>query len=417
VKQVFVLAPERIRPKMAGMGIRAYELARALSGSLRVRLAIPNDPTEAPGARNIEIVQVRAQQLGEAAAGCDAALVSGHAASYFFHQVPEMPVVVDLYDPYFIENLHYAETLGPEVDRHDRAALRLALARGDHFLCAGPEQRFFYAGELHAVGRIEAASFADDPTLARLISVVPFGVPEEAPRGNGGLVRARIGAAENDPIVLFGGIYDWYDPAPLLDLWPELAARFPGIRLIFSENPNPESTPQKEYRVARERARAMGPSGGHIIFLPWQDYADRADLYDAATLLAVVCREGLETELSFRTRLLDAAWAGLPSISVGGGALARELERAGAAMDVPGGSPGPLLEAISCWLSDSNRRAEASQAARRFARERVWSRVVSPLEAFLETAAVSTSRVELSVDAEGGSSIGRAARRARALFR
>ena len=45
---VCVLAPEPIRPRMAGMGIRALELARALSrADFDVRLLVPNDPGEA----------------------------------------------------------------------------------------------------------------------------------------------------------------------------------------------------------------------------------------------------------------------------------------------------------------------------------------------------------------------------------
>jgi glycosyltransferase involved in cell wall biosynthesis len=402
---------------MAGMGIRAYEIARALSGRFQVRLAIPNDPSETPGTEDLEIVRSGADQIGGAAVGCEAAVVSGHLASYFFHQAPEVPVAVDLYDPFFIENLHYAGTLGPDVDRHDRAALRLALARGDHFLCAGPEQRYFYAGELHAAGRIGGASFAADPALSRLISIVPFGVPETEACGNGERLRARIGASALDPIVLFGGIYDWYDPGPLLDVWPRLAARFPGIRLLFSENPNPESTPQEAYRAARERALAMGSSGSGIVFLPWQNYEDRTDLYAAATLLVVVCREGLETDLAFRTRLLDAAWAGLPSVSVGGGALARELEAAGAALDVPRGRPDRLFDAVSLWLGDPNPRGVASRVARQFARDRTWARVVGPLADFLDMAEVSPSRLPFPEGLEGRSTITRAVRRARALFR
>jgi len=50
IERVAVLAPEPIRARMAGMGIRALELARALSGRFDVRLIVPNDPGEARGA-------------------------------------------------------------------------------------------------------------------------------------------------------------------------------------------------------------------------------------------------------------------------------------------------------------------------------------------------------------------------------
>ena len=40
MKRLAVLAPEPIRPRMAGMGIRALELARALSDEFAVRLIV-----------------------------------------------------------------------------------------------------------------------------------------------------------------------------------------------------------------------------------------------------------------------------------------------------------------------------------------------------------------------------------------
>ncbi|MGH9442641.1 MAG: hypothetical protein ACRD16_10245, partial [Thermoanaerobaculia bacterium] len=56
-RRVVVLAPEPIRPKMAGMGIRALELAKALSADFDVRFLVPNDPSEAPAAAGVTVVQ------------------------------------------------------------------------------------------------------------------------------------------------------------------------------------------------------------------------------------------------------------------------------------------------------------------------------------------------------------------------
>ena len=117
---VAVLAPEPIRPRMAGMGIRALELARAIGREFDVRLLVPNDPAEAEEvAAGVPVVST-SPDLARAAAGARAVVVSGHAANSWFHQVPDVPVAADLYDPFPIENLHYARTLGEETARHDR---------------------------------------------------------------------------------------------------------------------------------------------------------------------------------------------------------------------------------------------------------------------------------------------------------
>ncbi|MDQ5857584.1 MAG: hypothetical protein M3542_04805, partial [Acidobacteriota bacterium] len=183
---VAVLAPEPIRPRMAGMGIRSLELARALHREMDAKLLVPNDPSEAAQvAGDVPVVHAPPQSdLGRAAAGATAAVVSGHAANYWFHQAPDVPVVTDLYDPFFVENLHYAGSLGPETARHDQATFDLALARADYFLCASPEQRLFYAGALFASGRIGASNFPADPGLDDLLGVVPFGVSEKPASGD-----------------------------------------------------------------------------------------------------------------------------------------------------------------------------------------------------------------------------------------
>jgi glycosyltransferase involved in cell wall biosynthesis len=390
---VAVLAPEPVRPRMAGMGIRALELARALDREFDVRLLVPNAPEEAAEAvGDLPVHAARADALGPAARDVDAAVVSGHAANWWFRQVPEVPVAADLYDPFPIENLHYAATLGPETARHDRATLELALARADFFLCASAEQRLFYAGALYAAGRIGPESFPGDWALERLLAVVPFGVPEEPARGDRAAGRRAAGLPDSGPLVLFGGIYDWYDPDLLLEAWPRILRAQPQARLLFFQNPNPATTPQEAFARAVRKARTLDPSGRSIVFSPWLPYAERADLYAAAELIVSVGAEGLETDLSYRTRLLDAAWGGVPCLAVHGGTLARELEEAGAARRLER-DPQALAAHVVQWLTDAQERSRAAAAARRFAASRNWREVVRPLADWCRGAAVDPNRL------------------------
>jgi glycosyltransferase involved in cell wall biosynthesis len=390
MKRVVVLAPEPIRPRMAGMGIRALELARALSSWFEVRLLVPNAEEEARRvAGDVPVVSVAAAGLPAAASDAGAAIVSGHAASAWFRRVPAVPVAADLYDPFPIENLHYAPALGPKPSRHDRAALELALARADFFLCASPDQRLFYAGALYAVGRIGPRNFPRDPSLERLLAVVPFGAPEELAAGHRERGRAAAGVAPEGPLILFGGVYDWNEPELLFRAWPLLSAGIPDARLLFFENPNLQTTPQRAFARARERARELDAEGSAIVFSPWLPYGERADLYAAADLLVSISAESLESDLAFRTRLLDAAWGGVPSVSVGGGTLARELERAGAGRCVER-DPEALARAIREMLAADRRPREA---ARKFAAARTWRRVTEPLAAWCRSAETDPGRL------------------------
>jgi hypothetical protein len=384
---------------MAGMGIRALELARALAGEFDVCLLVGNDPAEAREvAGSLEVVAAKEGALAEAARGAHAAVVSGHAANWWFHQVSDVPVAADLYDPFPVENLHYARALGKETAAHDRRSLALALARADFFLCASPEQRLFYAGALFEAGRIGAHNFPEDPTLARLLAVVPFGAPGEPARGDRAAGRRAAGVPEAGPLVLFGGVYDWYDPELLLAAWPEVLRGQPGARLLFLESPNRETTPQRVFDRARIRSREIDPEGRSIVFSPWLPYSARADLYAAADLLVSISSEGLETELAYRTRLLDAAWGGVPSVSVGGGALARDLARAGAAFEC-GRDPSELAQRLVALLSDAALRKAAGDAARAFAAARSWKAVTAPLAEWCRGARVDPGRLPVPAGA------------------
>ena len=395
---VSVLAPEPIRPRMAGMGIRALELARAIGREFDVRLLVPNDPSEAEEV-TAGVPVVSATDLGRAAEGSQVAVVSGHAANSWFHQVPDVPVVADLYDPFPIENLHYARSLGEETARHDRDTLQLALARADFFLCASPEQRLFYTGALFATGRIGPANFPDDPSLADLVTVVPFGAPDGDAAGDRAAGRRALSVPEGGPLVLFGGIYDWNDPALLLEAWPAVLRAEPRASLLFLESPNPETTPQRVYGEALRRARAIDPDGASIRFSPWVRYDRRAVVYAAADLLVSISSDGLESDVAYRTRLLDAAWGGLTSVSIAGGTLARQLEEAGAGRRIERSSAA-LASAIVDVLRDPDHRAAEARAARRFAAERKWEIVARPLLSWCRRARLDPLRQPLPEPAE-----------------
>jgi hypothetical protein len=284
--------------------------------------------------------------------------------------------------------------------------LDLALSRADFFLCASSEQRLFYAGALLTRGRIGAENFPQDPTLSRLLAIVPFGVPESPARGDAARGRREAGLAPDGPVVLFGGVYDWYDPGLLLDAWPGILRARPDARLLFFENPNPETTPQAVFDRTRQRAREIDPAGMSIVFSPWLPYADRADLYAACTLLVSISSDGLETELAYRTRLLDAAWGGLPAVSVGGGSLARELAVAGAAIEC-GRDAGELASVVVARLSQSVDRERASAAARAFAAGRGWKSVAVPLSSWLASARPDPARLPLTAPRREGSRLAR----------
>jgi len=381
--RIALLSSEPIRPKMAGIGIRYLELARRLPRfGFEVVLVSPAEPAET-AALGLE-AQVRGFERGrlrEILGDCQAAVAQGQLANDVLLEMPELPVAIDLYDPWLIENLTYAETLGFGPFRNDHATWVLQMSRGDFFLCSSEEQRTFYLGFLAALGRVNPERLAGDPDLDTLIAPVPFGVPDELPAHQPVLPPREPGETR----LLFGGLYDWYDPWTLLDALA--LADKPNWRLFLIRNPNPESTPQRLMGEVEARCRQLGWLDGkdrqrRVQILDWIPADRRYDLLREVDLLVAPHRPSLETRLSLRTRFLDAMAAGCPVVTSAGGAMSRMLREHNAGWVVPPGDAPALAAALAEAVGDATARDRHQAGARELLIAFRWDRALAPLVRF-----------------------------------
>ncbi|NOZ93498.1 MAG: glycosyltransferase family 4 protein [Acidobacteria bacterium] len=379
MSRAFLICPEPIRELTAGVGTRFLALAGVLQrAGHRVTLGVPNDPAEAGGVpEGVTVVGADPGGLGEQAEGHDWVLLHGHLGNHYLAQRDDLPVVVDLYDPFLVDNLHYWRELGLAPFRTDHATWRLQMSRGDFFLCSSEEQRSYYLGWLTALGRVNPPAVEADPDLRRLIDELPFGVPEDGPPAPPW--REEILPGCEGPVLYFGGIYDWYDPGVVLEALPMVLEGHPGATVVFVEHPHPEITPQSAASAARRAARQRGWLGREVRFADWHPGRERFALPLVADLAVVTHRPGLEATLSFRTRLVDLLWLGLPVVATEGGAMSRVLRETGAGVVVPPGDAGALARAVLGLLDDPERCAAASRAGRSWAAGRRWDRVAGPL--------------------------------------
>ncbi len=386
MSRALLICPEPIRRLTAGVGTRFLTLARLLAeAGHRVSLALPNDPAEAEGvAPGIDLLQAEPERLGAQADGHDWVLLQGHLGNHYLSQRQDQPLVVDLYDPFLVENLHYHRELGFDPFRTDHATWRLQLSRGDLFLCSSEEQRLYYLGLLTALGRVNPLTVEDDPTMARLIVELPFGTPAGDPPEAGERAEVLPGVAADAPVLYFGGIYDWYDPLVLLEALPELLRHDPSTVVVFAEHPHPDLMPMSAAARAIDLAERRGWIGSQVRLVPWQPFSRRFEVPLAADLAVVTHRPGLETDLSLRTRLVDLLWLGLPVVVTSGGTMARVVRETGAGMVVPPADPGTLATAIRRLLDDPRLCRDAAAAGRRWAADRTWQQLTRPLLEFAE---------------------------------
>jgi len=375
--RIALLSSEPIRARMAGIGIRYLEFARRLPrAGIDVVLVSPAAPEETATLGGLGGVEVRQFERGRLAAllgDCDGAVAQGQLANDLVLEMPGLPVAIDLYDPWLIENFAYFETLGLDPYRNDHATWGLQMARGDFFLCSSEEQRTFYLGFLAAAGRVNPERMTGDPDLATLIAPVPFGVPDELPLHDPVLPARTPGERR----LLFGGLYDWYDPWTLLDALKQLDR--PGWTLLLIRNPNPENTPQRLFARVEARCRELGWWGSRVQALDWVPAERRYDLLRDVDLLVAPHRPSLETRLSLRTRFLDALAAGCPVVTSEGGAMSRLLAEHHAGWIAPPGDAPALARALDEALDDpASRRAGARKLVDQFR----WDHVLAPLVAF-----------------------------------
>jgi hypothetical protein len=92
----------------------------------------------------------------------------------------------------------------------------------------------------------------------------------------------------------------------------------------------------------------------------------------------------VETAFSFRTRVLDYLWAGLPIVCTAGDAMGDLVDAHGLGAAVPADDVSALAHAIDELLSDDAARANAAAAVRKVAPEFAWSRGLRPLVAFCD---------------------------------
>lgn len=356
--------------RMAGPGIRAVELSRRLAQKHEVTLV-------AEGARPVA-------ELSQALRGADVFVSQGFGFPLRALVRFRGRVVLDLYDPVQLEHLARAGETPTREQLLSLAVLRRRLqyviGRADHILCASRPQRALWLGWLGALGRLTPEALRGDPEASRLLSVVPFGVPEQPP------VRTRspLRTSPDAIIALWsGGMWDWMDPALAVRAARIAQRRVPRLKLALLAGARPGS-PDMNMRGALREARAAAEGAPFVQFVDeWVPYEERGAWLLDADFAVSAHKPSLEAELAFRTRLLDCLWAGLPVVCTGGDVLAQEGEQQGwAKTSAPGDAE--AMAAAMCLLAEPQQSARMREAARKAGAERTWQRSADTLLALLD---------------------------------
>lgn len=393
-RRVIVATADTLAPTMAGPGIRAMRIAESLAADHDVVLVTTGACTLEHDAMPVRSVDDAA--FIELVEWADVLIFQGWIlASRPWISASDLILVADIYDPMHLEQLEQGHDAAAEGGRWHAVGganrtLNEQIGRADYLLCASAKQRDFWLGQMASVGRVNPILYDEDDAFRSRLQIVPFGIDDDPPARTIPAIRGAVdGIGPGDEVVLWGGgIYNWFDPITLIDAVDRLRHRRPRLRLFFmgTRHPNPEIPEMRTAVDAVRRASELGILDRCVFFNDgWVPFGDRASYLLDADVAVSIHRLHVETEFSFRTRILDYLWCGLPVVATAGDSFAAHIERTGAGVVVPPDDVDALADALEGLFEDPARRAAVATASRALGEAFRWSDVLEPVRQICAT--------------------------------
>jgi len=395
---ILVISDDVVGKKMAGPGIRAWELSKCLSKHFKVALAIPDYSSPSRESLLFEKVPFdvipysinNPHVIRESGEASKIILIQGFILSKFpFIKGLSAHLICDVYVPFPLENLFIHKWKIPSLkDREfihlkDLLVFNDQMIHGDHFLCANSRQKDLFVGSLLSLNRINPRYLEVSPILDELISIVPFGIDPEDEGGAENAIRNNIPQIKEENILLIWGgvISNWFDPVTLIRSMKKALEKNPRIQLLFlsTTHPNPLLP---EFDMAKEAIRVsdeLGLTDKHVFFnQEWVDYNKRGSYFSGADIGVSIHKIHIETYYSFRTRILDYLKYDLPIICTKGDYFSELVQEKGLGISVNPENEDELAAAILS-LADEKRRNRLKQKIEGEKMQFYWERVSQPL--------------------------------------
>jgi glycosyltransferase involved in cell wall biosynthesis len=195
--------------------------------------------------------------------------------------------------------------------------------------------------------------------------------------------------------VLFGGIYDWYDPMLAIDAVAIARAEVPGLTLTFTRHPNPAITPQGKSAETLAYVARKGYED-FILFEPWAPYDSRGAFFDSFAAALLTFPRSLETDLAMRTRVYDYLWGALPIVSSSAPGTDELIVR----HDVGRIVDGDAAAYARALVDVLQQRDEYAQRTREFVDAHQWARTLEPLREFCNAPRVDADKNAFAADVQ-----------------
>lgn len=396
-RKVLLVTLEPVSKTMAGPAIRCLELAKQLSKEFNVSLISPVaveedsrlEDTQCGGVRLL--TGVGRSSIYNEAMSHDILVIQSNVLKPF----PKLAslgkyLAIDLYDPYlFAVLVQYKDdpVAGSSSYRMMHSVLEDHMINADFSMCASDVQRDYWIGRYCALGRLTPEVYKFDPSLRKLIDVVPFGLQDTTIERTGpGMRNGKFPIGSDDQVLLWGGgIWDWFDPLTVIKAVELSKDKMPNLKLYFMgwKSPNPKVEVMEMAHRAKQLAKDLGILDQNVFFEDdWIPYKDRVNYLLDADVAVSAHFDLPETRYSFRTRILDCFYSGLPVLSTGGDPLSSEIEQNGAGFALPYKDPDAWSSKIIQIFEDRELMERLESGSKQLASKYRWDKTAKPLVNF-----------------------------------
>jgi glycosyltransferase involved in cell wall biosynthesis len=398
--RTLIVSGDVMGQKMAGPGIRTFHLSRVLSRYTDLTLAIvPQDRRALKAIQDrlpeVKVVGYRIAEwdtLQEYVSAAEVVVASPSTIGYMPQFLEfEGALVLDGYDPLLAEWVTHPNAGGLERQMDEWSEYVAGLYNqylvADFIICASERQRFWWFGQLEVAGRINPLTIGRDNSLRDLVDIVPYGLPQEPPRHTKAMVRGVWPGIDQDDILLLwgGGLWSWLDSLTAVRAVERLRAEYPKLKLVFPGTMHPNqnvasSMPLRKtetFRYVQERDLLDDV----VFFGEWVAYDDWQNVLLECDIALSLHHDTLETQLAFRSRMLEYFWAGLPLIATTGDATSELVSRYGLGVVVDYEDVDGVVQAIRTILADDSAFRAGCERARR---ELTWEKAAGPLVRFCQ---------------------------------
>ncbi len=400
MSRLLIISHDIIGERMAGVGIRYWEIACSMSAEQEVLLAAPrgSDLPKHSASRFQGAFHVydphQSDTLAEVIQWCDVLFAYPDTIWRCRNLIGtgNPAVVVDGYDITLLEQLeaHLTANQSPEPLEWLKQYLAInqyVIERGDLFLVSTERQRDWWLGALASLGRVNHLTYQHDRSLRNLVGLLQYGIPDVPPRHTRNVLRGVVnGIGAEDKIVLWGGgVWQWLDPFTLIHAAARLAESHPQIKFVFPGLKHPHShtvPPMPIQEAVTKLADELKLTGRNVFFGEWVSYEDWPNYLLESDVGVSLHKDHLEARLSARTRVLSYVWAGIPAVLTRGDELSEQVAEAGGGILVQEGDISGVADAILSALSKDTRQFNFKLEGLRS--QFRWSSVTSSLKQFCE---------------------------------